>query len=62
MRTRSRGERETGERCEHERVRQIEIQKERERDRLGAGRVGVGSGGASAYRGSLWSSKQQQQQ
>lgn len=38
---------------EHERVRQIEIQKERDR---------LGEGGASAYRGSLWSSKQQQQQ
>lgn len=49
MRTRSRGERETGERCEHERVRQIEIQRERERQARsrtgGGGEWGVGGGG-----------------
>lgn len=58
MRTESRG-RETGRDGEHERVRQIEIQKEREKE-TGLKKEG-GDGGASAYRGSLWSSKQQQQ-
>lgn len=45
---------------EHEGVRQIEIQK-RKRWAQKRRKVGGGGWGASAYRGSLWSSKKQQQ-